>query len=138
MAVMGEQFVIMMLFSSQAEDAAVIDEEIAQLKHLGIDAYLHEADEPSPAAESEALPLALDVTAMDHPGIVQKIVHIFHINQVNIKSLQTRVVSAPLSGTPLFSLNIESSVPASVSIARFKEALQAQAAEMNVDLNFRS
>jgi len=138
MAVMGGQFVIMMLFSTRSEDAVTIRNGIAQLKHLGIDAYLHQAEEPSPSVESEALPLSLDVTAMDHPGIVQKIVHIFRINQVNIQSLQTRVISAPLSGTPLFNLNIEGSVPVSVSIAGFKKALEMAAAEMNVDLNFRS
>ena len=82
------------------------------------------------------LPLKLEVVSMDHPGIVQKVVSVLHQHNVNIESLDTKVTSAPLSGTPLFDLILEAAVPAEESIATLKGELQALAAEMNLDLNF--
>ena len=138
MAVMGGQFTIMTLFSCDPAQLGIIQEEVVKLKDVGLETSLHEADEPTAQPGGTALPLKLDVTAMDHPGIVQRIVHIFHLHHVNIQSLRTQVLSAPLSGAPLFTLNIEAAVPIATSIADFKEQLLLQAAEMNIDLNFKT
>ncbi|MEE8399059.1 MAG: ACT domain-containing protein [Desulfobacterales bacterium] len=138
MALMGGRFTIMTLFSCDAAPLGVIKEDIGELKDLGLEASLHAAEEPAATAEEVALPLKIDVTAMDHPGIVQKIVHVFSRHNVNIHTLSTQVLSAPLSGAPLFNLSLEAAVPAETSIAELKEALQSQAAEMNIDLNFRT
>lgn len=138
MAIMGGRFTIMTLFSCEQAQLGTIEREIATLKDTGLETSLHEADEPTALSGGGALPLKLDVTAMDHPGIVQRIVHIFHLHHVNIQSLRTHVLRAPLSGAPLFTLSIEAAVPTTTSIADFKEKLQSQAAEMNIDLNFKT
>jgi len=136
MAVMGGRFSIMTLFSCDEARLQSIRNDIGVLRNLGLDASLHDADEPSAIPVETALPLRLEVTAMDHPGIVQKIVHVLHLHGVNIQSLNTQVLRAPLSGAPLFNLSLETAVPAETSIAELKEELQGQAAEMNLDLNF--
>lgn len=138
MAVMGGRFTIMTLFSCDPAQLRIIEKEIGELKELGLDTSLHDADEPTALPGETALPLKLDVTAMDHPGIVQRIVHVFHLHNVNIQSLRTQVLSAPLSGAPLFTLSIEAAVPTATSISDFKEKLHLQAAEMNIDLNFKT
>ena len=74
---------------------------------------------------------------MDHPGIVQKIVVVLHLHNVNIHSLNTQVLRAPLSGAPLFNLNLEAAVPDETPTSEVKEQLKQLAAEMNIDLNFR-
>ena len=136
MAVMGGRFSIMTLFSCDEAQLAAIEKGISVLKELGLNTSLHEAEEPAGIPGETALPLKLDVTAMDHPGIVQKIVHVFHLHRVNIHSLNTHVLRAPLSGAPLFNLSMEAAVPAEISISEFKEKLRILASEMNIDLNF--
>ncbi len=136
MSVMGGCFSIMTLFSCEEERLAIVRDDMAVLRDLGLETSLHDADEPSTAMGRGALPLRIDVTAMDNPGIVQKIVHVFHLHNVNIQSLNTRVLKAPLSGAPLFNLRLEAAVPPESSISELKERLLAQAAEMNFDLNF--
>jgi glycine cleavage system transcriptional repressor len=81
--------------------------------------------------------LKIEVMAMDHPGIVQKVVHVLHQNNVNIQSLNTRVTQAPLSGAPLFDLTLEAGVPEVESIVKVKEKLTELAAEMDLDLSFK-
>jgi len=73
---------------------------------------------------------------MDHPGIVKEVVRVLHEHRVNIESLDTRLQRAPLSGAPLFDLNLEASVPADASIPGIKEELLGMAAELNLDLSF--
>ena len=75
---------------------------------------------------------------MDHPGIVQKLVHILRLHDVNIQSLNTKVSKAPLSGAPLFALVLEADVPAGASITTLKEELTGLAARMGLDLNFKN
>ncbi len=74
---------------------------------------------------------------MDHPGIVQRVVHLLREHDVNIESMETQVAGAPLSGAPLFDLRLEAKVPADKSIGKVKEQLADLAGEMNLDLVFK-
>jgi glycine cleavage system transcriptional repressor len=136
MAAMGGRFSVMTLFSGSSEQIAVIRKELPELAGRGFEVSLHEADDPALAPRHAELPLKMEITAMDHPGIVQRVVKILHRHNVNIHSLETKVTSAPLSGAPLFDLVLEAAVPAEESIVKVKEELSALAAEMNLDLSF--
>ena len=137
MAVMGGCFSIMTLFSCAREDAEVIRKDLNTLEKLGLRAVLHDAEDPTASPGQVALPLYMDVRAMDHPGIVRKVVHVLHNYDVNILSLNTQVTRAPLSGADLFDLNIEAAVPAEKRISRLKEELLQLAVEMDLDLSFK-
>ena len=136
MAVMGGRFSIMMLFSCASKHLQAIEADLEGLRTLGFEASLHGAEDPAVVAKRPQLPLKLEVTAMDHPGIVQKVVALLHRHDVNIISLDTKVMSAPLSGAPLFDLFIEAAVPAKEPFVAVKEELTALAADMNLDLTF--
>ena len=136
MAAMGGCFGIMTLFSCSDEGLAKIRAELDGLRAEGLEVSLHEASDPAGLPQEAHLPLALEVTAMDHPGIVKKAVRVLHRHGVNIVSLNTRVSRAPLSGAPLFDLKLEAAVPPDRSLAKIKDELAALAAELNLDLNF--
>jgi glycine cleavage system transcriptional repressor len=137
MAVMGGYFSVMMLFSCGEDRLGAVRTGLEGLGKLGLKTSLHEAQEPSPAPPHAALPLKFEVTAIDHPGIVRKVVHILHNHDVNILALNTQVSKAPLSGAPLFSLSLEADVPAIRPISELKQDLTSLAAEMNLDLSFK-
>ncbi|RJP22536.1 MAG: ACT domain-containing protein [Candidatus Abyssobacteria bacterium SURF_5] len=136
MAAMGGRFSIMTLFSCPEEHISAIRGGIPELAGSGFEVSLHEADDPALLPHHPELPLRMEVIAMDHPGIVQRVVAILHRHNVNIHSLETKVTSAPLSGTPLFDLLLDAAVPAEESIVKVKEELSALAADMNLDLSF--
>jgi glycine cleavage system transcriptional repressor len=136
MAVMGGRFSIMMLFSCASKHLQTITADLDGLRKHGFEASLHGAEDPTVVPKRPQLPLKLEVTAMDHPGIVQKVVAMLHRHDVNIISLDTKVMNAPLSGAPLFDLSIEAAVPAKEPLAAVKEELAELAADMNLDLTF--
>lgn len=137
MAALGGRFSIMTLFSCSPEQSETIEGGLDHLVKLGLESSLYEAD-PTESKRETGIPLKMDVRAMDHPGIVQKLVHILHLHDVNIQALNTKVGKAPLSGAPLFALELEADVPAGASITRLKEELTDLAARMNLDLNFKN
>ena len=136
MATLGGCFSVMILLSCPSEKMPGLEEGLEGLRELGFEASLHRAHDPTSLPHRTELPLRFNVIAMDHPGIVHKIVRLLRQYQVNIESLDTHVNNAPLSGTPLFDLELEAGVPAQQSIAEIKEQLGRLAAEMNLDLNF--
>lgn len=136
MASMGGSFSIMTLFSCTSDQLEAIKVGLDDLRKSGFEISLHEAGDPTARPKRPELPLKIEVRAMDHPGIVQKVVHILRRYDVNIESLNTQVTRAPLSGAPIFALNLEAGIPAEKSIAKVKEELRVLAAEMNLDLSF--
>lgn len=136
MAVLGGCFSVMTLFSCTAKQLEAVRSGLPKLKKLGLDCFLHEARGPRSAKKRAGIPLRFEVTAMDHPGIVNRFVRLLHLREVNIETLVTQVTRAPLSGAPLFNLTLEATVPASAPIAVVKEELEDLAREMNVDLVF--
>jgi glycine cleavage system transcriptional repressor len=137
MATMGGCFSIMTLFSCTSKQLEAIKEGLDDLEKLGFQTSLHEAQDPAASPKRAELPLKIEVTAMDHPGIVQNVVHILRLHDVNIESLITEVTRAPLSGAPIFSLTLEAGIPAGEPIAKVKDELTKLATEMNLDLSFK-
>ena len=137
MATLAGSFSIMILFSCTEEALHTIGGKIDELGKLEFKVSLHETEISDDDKFTPSLPLKLEVTAMDNAGIVQKIVRILRRNNVNIRALNTEVTKAPLSGAPLFGLNLEAAVPAATSVAAVKGELNGLAAEMNLDLIFK-
>jgi len=137
MAAMGGCFSIMTLFSCEEEQLEAITATLGELERLGFETSFHDAQDPATVSKGPELPLHLEVVAMDHPGIVQKVVHILHRHKVNIQSLNTQILRAPHTGAPLFDLSLGAGVPAETSVTRVKEELEELAYEMNLDLSFK-
>jgi len=137
MAAMGGCFSIMTLFSCEQKDSEIIRNELSLLETVGLSTSLHAAENPAAGPGQAMMPLYVDVRAMDHPGIVRKVVKTLHRFDINILSLDTRVARAPLSGVDLFDLSIEGAVPAGKRIVEIKAALFELASEMDLDLSFR-
>ena len=137
MSVMGGQFSITCLFSCSEEFLTQISKNIGNLEKSGLSISLHEVDTPAPVEKEAGLPIKLEVISMDHPGIVQNVVHILKNHEVSIFSLDTQLKTMPHTGTPMFDLNLEASIPADNSISKLKEELYDLASEMNLDILFK-
>ena len=127
----------MTLFSCTKEQAEAVEKGLQDLKGVGLETHLHPAEDPTIHPAPAGLPLKFEMIAMDHPGIVQRVVRLLRKHDVNIETLDTQVARAPLSGAPLFDLRIEAKVPAESSIGEIKDQLARLAGEMNLDLIFK-
>jgi glycine cleavage system transcriptional repressor len=66
-------------------------------------------------------------------GLLHAVSHLLRSVGANIESAQTSLQGAPMTGTPVFSVDLVVSVPAAASIAELRAALGRLCDEQNMD-----
>jgi glycine cleavage system regulatory protein len=89
-------------------------------------------------ATDESSSMRLQLVGQDRPGIIREIARALASHDVSIEELQTATVSAPMSGELLFEATAQLRLPAGVHLADLRQALEAIANELMVDLDFES
>ncbi|MHB8696614.1 MAG: glycine cleavage system transcriptional repressor [Sulfuricaulis sp.] len=85
------------------------------------------------AGAKDMVPYTVDVVAMDHPGIVHDIADFFAGREINIEEMSTWTYPAAHTGTPMFSLNMTVSIPASIHIGRLRDEFTVFCDNLNLD-----
>lgn len=91
-------------------------------------------------AEPEEAPatgdrLALHLVGHDQPGIVAEVSALLAEHGVNVELLTTQVSEAPMAGGTLFEADAVIGVPANADVTALRNALEALAGELMVDLD---
>jgi glycine cleavage system transcriptional repressor len=127
------QFAMMILVAGSEEAIARMRDELGELERASaVRAELIAADEER-GGVAAALPFRLQTWAMDHPGLLHAVSHLLRSVGANIESAQTSLQGAPMTGTPVFSVDLVVSVPAAASIAELRAALGRLCDEQNMD-----
>jgi glycine cleavage system transcriptional repressor len=135
MAILGGEFALVLLFSGTADAVTKVVEGAQTMgDRLGLEIGVKDTKHARGARD--ILRYRLRVTGLDHPGIVHTITGALSQREVNVASLQSRVVHLPLSGTPNFELEVEVEVPPSLSIPELEETIRAVCARENLEFNF--
>ncbi len=135
MAVMGGRFALTTLFSCDELHLDDIKSQVTDLNALGLSASFHDAEAPS-SEKAAAERLDLTIQAMDHAGIVNRVVRLLHSYDVNIESLDTQVSHAPFSGDALFNMHLKASMPPAVSARDLIHELKDLAEAEDLDMLF--
>ena len=85
--------------------------------------------------EDSYLPYKLTASCMDHPGIVYQISNVLSGMGVNIESMETKTYAAPISGTPIFQLEADLTVPTRTNIAELRERFGEIQRQENIDID---
>ncbi len=126
------QFAIMLLISAHGPQLEIIAEELeAFAKPLGLRGQVVPVG--AAAAPAAALPYRLSASAMDQAGLVHRVSAVLTGAGVNIESLESRLTNAPITGAPLFEMDLILSIPQSVSIAQLRNALGQTCDAANID-----
>jgi glycine cleavage system regulatory protein len=88
--------------------------------------------EPDPRKDHSLCELRL--VGADHEGIVHKVASHLARQGINVEQMETEVVPAPISASPLFHMEARIDVPPSVSIADLKSQLSRIGEELGVDI----
>jgi glycine cleavage system transcriptional repressor len=127
------QFAMMVLIGAAEQTISRLKSEIWQLQQQsGLQIELRPASEAR-AASAQAVPYRLTASAIDQPGLVHRLSHLLRAANVNIESLETHLKPAPITGTPMFEMEIVISVPRSTAIAGLKEKIGETCGELNID-----
>jgi len=136
MAALGGEFAAMLLFQAPEEQSARIEADLAALEaENDLSVTVRATSAPGERPRGPAIPLRVEAVALDHPGIVHEVSRELRDLGVNIETLTTRVRQAPVSGSPLFEMRLDVSVPATVQISRVRAALEEVADRLNLDLS---
>ena len=131
MAVLGGLFGIMMLVSGAS---ACLDKLHAGAAEVEARAGLRITLVPTaaPAVPAGTRRLTVTVEALDREGIVHAVADCLHRQGGNIVDLDAKAYCAPVSGSPLFRLEIKVDVPAG-AVPATSDALSALAAAEELD-----
>jgi glycine cleavage system regulatory protein len=134
MSRMAGQFAGILKVSVPAEAHAELVASLQALNDQGIRVLLAESgNEP----ERSFKPILLDLVGNDRPGIVRDITRVLSELSVNVESLDTDVMPAPMSSEPLFHAEARLAVPLSLSLDVLQARLETLADDLMVELVLR-
>lgn len=132
MARLAGQFAGILRVEVEASRRADLIRALQQMEGKGLRLVVHAA-EASHTPEPERL-FHLKLVGHDRPGIVRQISRIIAGRGVNVEELATEIVSAPMTGEPLFQAEALLKVPASASLDELRRDLEAVSQDLMVDL----
>jgi len=136
MTLLADEFTLVLLFSSRSDVEEQLLKECRRLeKDKDISAFMRPLDERGELKKGGSLNYTLHVEGMDQAGIVYKISQFLADNKVNILDLNSRVMAAPGSGTPLYIMDIDIQMPAGMTLDKLEAGLSAVADELHVDIS---
>ncbi|HMV39212.1 glycine cleavage system protein R [Plasticicumulans sp.] len=132
MAQLGGQFAGMLRVTAPEETQDALEDALAGLGSVGLKVTVARA-----AGAQAQVPklLHLNLVGQDRPGIVREIAEALARRGVSIESLETRCVSASMSGEMLFEAEAVLAVPPALAADELRTALEALANELMVDLD---
>lgn len=135
MAKLGGEFAVLMLITGTE---GVLADVLAQRERfesqLGVRCTLERTSKPSPSGDG--LAYRLEVSGFDRPGIVQSVSTVLARQSINVASLSSRVVHAPLTGTPMFLLDLDLEIPRKVSLPALRRDIAEACERENLDFSF--
>lgn len=138
MTLLGDHFALLILLSGQGAD---LTERLRQgWKRLewdkGLTVFLSPLQEQvPPQAAHQAPDYEVRVVGLDRAGIVYRTSRLLASQGVNITDLNTRVEPAPTTGSPVFTMAVEVSVPKDLDRKALRQKLEALADELNVEIS---
>jgi glycine cleavage system transcriptional repressor len=133
MSKLGGEFAVLMLVTGSPESLARIKAARKEMElETGLSCSLRSTIAALSSEPSETHRFV--ATGMDRPGIVEAVTRVLAERNVNLTSLESRVDNAPLTGTLMFILEAEVTLPTGIHIDDLENEL-ADACERE-DLEF--
>ena len=137
MSVLGGEFAVLLLISGEQSDIDKLQSQVADIEQaLQMKLLLKPTTDSGIVADT--IPYAVEVAALDHPGIVRNIASFFSSRNINIVNLQTERYSAPHTGSPMFALHMTIGIAADTNIAQLREAFTDTCNELNLDAELKN
>jgi len=133
MAHLGRAFAFLMLVSAPSEQVAELRAAVAALRkgEFLVQTLPTEVEENQRATRHR--PCGITVTGADNLGILRDIARFLASVDVDLETLNTEIMSAPMSKTPLFALTAVVTVPEALGLEELRAGVAKLAAKLNVE-----
>jgi glycine cleavage system transcriptional repressor len=144
MMTLSGEFGIILLFSPLAGDndnglQERLDSACRRLeRERGITAFIRPIDDTLPAATAHTVPKKIRVEGMDQAGIVYKVSRYLADQNINIRTLNSKIVNSPESGGAIYRMVIEVDFPVEMAPKIIVDGLNAIGEALHVDVIFEA
>lgn len=135
MARLGGEFAMLMLVSIPDSETDRLSANVEELSGEGFKVTLTETEWGVSVRRKDWLPYQIKVRGANHEGIIHEISEHLSEQGINIESVDTNVVPAPMSGAPLFTMEAIVVVPPDLPKNKWQDELEEAADQLNVDLD---
>lgn len=134
MARLGGEFAMLLLVSIPDSETERLSGNVESLSGEGFKVSLTETEWGLASQRKDWLPYQINVRGANHEGIIHEISEHLSEQGINIESVDTNVVPAPMSGTPLFTMQALIVAPPDLPRHKWKGELEEVADRLNVEL----
>lgn len=137
MALLGGEFAAIILVSVPEDKIAPLNHELAGLKQEEITVSTKSTQPVSAERFKGYVPCELTVSGADHEGIVHTVSSYLRDHSINIQLMESDVVPAPVTGTPLFCMKATVQVPPSLALSELRRRLTEIGDKQSVEIELR-
>lgn len=140
MTLLGDHFALLILLSGQGEGLAErLQRGCKRLEwDKGLTVFLSPLKGEVPLQGAHPEPdYEVRVVGLDRAGIVYRTSRLLASQRINIRDLHTHVEPAPTTGSPVFTMVLEVSVPREVDRKGLRRELEALADELQVEISLK-
>ncbi|MDX1656511.1 MAG: glycine cleavage system protein R [Candidatus Competibacteraceae bacterium] len=132
MTVLGGEFAMVMLVRGNWNTLVKLEGQLARLGQT-LELTINHRRTERRRSQDDILPYAVEVIALDQPGILNNLSQFFAERAINIEEMATRSYPAPHTGTPMFSVNLIVGIPARIHIPLLREEFMDFCDDLNLD-----
>jgi glycine cleavage system transcriptional repressor len=132
MTVLGGEFAIILLVTGNWNAVAKLEDQLPALAER-MEMTITSRRTALREVRRDLMPYAVDVVALDNPGIVHSLASFFSSRNINIQDLTTTSYSAAHTGTPMFSVHMSVDIPARLHIATLRDEFMDFCDQLNLD-----
>jgi glycine cleavage system transcriptional repressor len=137
MARLGGEFAVIMLLSLPGEKEDKLLSELDALNEYELTIISRPTNLSRLERFQGYVPYEISVQGADHEGIVHNVAQYITSERMNIETLDTRVTKAPITGTPLFSMQAVVQAPPELTLAQLRQKLAEVGDELGVDIEVK-
>ncbi|MBN1217930.1 MAG: transcriptional regulator [Anaerolineae bacterium] len=137
MARLGGEFAVIMLLTLPGEKEEALLTGLDRLKEYGLTVISRPTNLSRLERFQGYIPYEISVFGADHEGIVHRVAHYITVERMNIEKLDTQVSQAPVTGTPLFSMQATVQAPPDLTIGQLRQKLAELGDELCVDIEIK-
>ncbi|HEY3595780.1 MAG TPA: ACT domain-containing protein, partial [Polyangiaceae bacterium] len=121
MAILGAEFGMLVLVSAAELNLARIEADRPALEgKTNLAVTTRPTTSPEEHRRAAVIPCVVTAEALDHEGIVRAVAVAIARMGINIVSLETASYNAPVTGSPLFRLEVQVDLPRGISLAQLR------------------
>ena len=137
MARLGGEFAVIMLISLPGDKEESLLNGLDSLKEYELTVITRPTNLSRLERFQGYVPYEISVFGADHEGIVHHVARYLTSEKMNIETMDTRVTKAPVTGTPLFSMQAAVQAPPDLTLSQLRQKLAEVGDELGVDIEVK-